>query len=79
MKDFGDGGSDAGESDRTTQLLKTLRDFAADGNPKLKVMQIGDLSRTENDMVLKDSGATHALRRAADLEEWEKGQRVCLT
>jgi len=83
VKDFGEGGSDAGKSDRTsellheaTQLLKTLRELAADGNPKLKVMQIGDLSRTENDMVLKDSGATHALRRAADLEEWEKGQRV---
>ena len=45
-------------------------------NPKLKVMQIGSLNQAENELVLIDSGATHALRPAADLEEWQKSQSV---
>ena len=56
-------------------MLKTLRVPAA-ANPKLKVMQIGSLNQAENELVLIDSGATHALRPAADLEEWQKSQSV---
>ena len=80
---FGDGGSDAGKSDRTnellheaTQLLKTLRVPTAATNPTMKVMQIGGLNQAENDMVLVDSGATHGLRPAVDMDEWLKSQPV---
>ena len=59
-----------------TQLLKTLRVPAVATNPKLKVMQIGSLNQAENELVLIDSGATHALRPAADLEEWQKSHSV---
>ena len=86
VTDVGDGGGDVGK-DRTnertsellheaTQLLKTLRVPAVATNPKLKVMQIGSLNQAENELVLIDSGATHALRPAADLEEWQKSQSV---
>ena len=79
---MGDAGSDAGKSDRTsellheaTQLLKTLR-VPTTASPKLNVMQIGGLTPAENEMVLIDSGATHALRPAGDLDEWQKSPQV---
>ena len=42
-----------------TQLLKSLR-----VQPKVNVMQLAGLEQAENDWVLIDSGATHALRPA---------------
>jgi hypothetical protein len=57
-----------------TQLLKTLR--VSPGNPRLKVMQIGELDRVEDNMVLIDSGATHSLRPARDDDEWQNAQRT---
>ena len=77
----GSGGSE--KSDKTTasellheatQLLKTLR--VNPGNPKLKVMQIGDLEQVEENMVLIDSGATHGLRPAQDEGEWQYAERT---
>ena len=52
-----------------TQLLKTLRI-----PPKLNVMRISELDRGRQDLVLVDSGATHALRPARDDGEWGNGQ-----
>jgi hypothetical protein len=52
-----------------TQLLKSLRI-----QPKLKVMQISGLNQAEDDMILLDSGATHALRPAHDEGEWILGE-----
>ena len=73
------GGSESGSSsknDKTTellseatQLLKSLRI-----QPKLKVMQISALNQAEDDMILLDSGATHALRPAHDEGEWILGE-----
>ena len=73
------GGSESGSSsknDKTTevlseatQLLKSLRI-----QPKLKVMQISGLNQAEDDMILLDSGATHALRPAHDEGEWILGE-----
>ena len=39
-----------------TQLLKSLRI-----QPKLKVMQLSNLDQARDDLILLDSGATHAL------------------
>ena len=50
-----------------TQLLKSLR-----VQPKINVMRIGDLDQSRPDLVLIDSGATHALRPARDADEWQK-------
>ena len=59
-----------------TQLLKTLRVPA--GNPRLKVMQIGGLDQVGDGMVLLDSGATHGLRPARDLSEWDAAEPTCV-
>ena len=54
-----------------TQLLKSLR-----VQPKINVMQLAGLEQAENDWVLIDSGATHALRPAHDLQEWTNAERT---
>ena len=54
-----------------TQLLKSLR-----VQPKINVMQLAGLEQAENDWVLIDSGATHALRPAHDLQEWTIAERT---
>ena len=54
-----------------TQLLKSLR-----VQPKVNVMQLAGLEQAENDWVLIDSGATHALRPAHDLHEWTNAERT---
>eukprot|EP00435_Cladocopium_sp_Y103_P025863 s2125_g6.t1 len=72
MADEGNGGGGSGgdasnaKSDKTaellheaTQLLKSLK--IQSPNPKLKVMQLGDVDPVRDDMVLLDSGATHSL------------------
>ena len=75
----GKGGGDGGTSskpDKTSellseaiQLLKSLRI-----QPKLHVMQIAGLDQTDDEMILLDSGATHALRPAHDEGEWRLGE-----
>eukprot|EP00435_Cladocopium_sp_Y103_P036407 s1805_g9.t1 len=52
-----------------TQLLKTLQ-----VRPKLHVMQISSLEQAEQDRALVDSGATHGLRAATDLSEWDAAE-----
>ena len=52
-----------------TQLLKSLRI-----EPKLHVMQISGLNQADDEMILLDSGATHALRPAHDEGEWQLGE-----
>ena len=76
LGDGGTGGEQAGQNGKTaellheaTQLLKTLRI-----PPKLNVMRISELDRGRQDLVLVDSGATHALRPARDDGEWGNGQ-----
>ena len=75
----GDADATAVKNDKTagllheaTQLLKTLR--VPTGNPRLKVMQIGGLDQAGDGMVLLDSGATHRLRPARDLVEWDAAE-----
>ena len=73
------GGNDSGnKGEKTaellheaTQLLKSLR-----VQPKINVMQLAGLEQAENDWVLIDSGATHALRPAHDLHEWNNAERT---
>ena len=81
LGDGGTGGEQAAKNEKTaellheaTQLLKTLR--VQPQSPILKVVQIGGLDRTEANMVLIDSGATHGLRPARDHDEWQKGERT---
>ena len=76
LGDGGTGGEQAVKNEKTaellheaTQLLKTLRI-----QPKLNVMRISELDRGWQDLVLVDSGATHALRPARDDGEWSNGQ-----
>eukprot|EP00435_Cladocopium_sp_Y103_P055639 s1851_g18.t1 len=52
-----------------TQLLKTLQ-----VRPKLHVMQINSLEQAEPDRTLVDSGATHGLRAATDISEWDAAE-----
>ena len=54
-----------------TQLLKSLR-----VQPKISVMQLAGLDQTEDNWVLIDSGATHALRPARDQDEWSQADRT---
>ena len=73
------GGNDGGNKGEKTaellheaaQLLKSLR-----VQPKINVMQLAGLEQAENDWVLIDSGATHALRPAHDLHEWTNAERT---
>jgi len=75
------GGNDSGnKGEKTaellheaTQLLKSLR-----VQPKINVMQLAGLEQAENDWVLIDSGATHALRPAHDLHEWTNAERTAV-
>ena len=53
------------------QLLKSLR-----VQPKVNVMQLAGLEQAENNWVLIDSGATHALRPAHDLHQWTNAERT---
>ena len=74
--DGGTGGDSKGNKadellHEATQLLKSLR-----VQPKINVMQLAGLERVENDWVLIDSGATHALRPARDQDEWFKAERT---
>ena len=67
-------GSKGGTEDllhEATQLLKSLR-----LQPKISVMQLAGLDRTEDNWVLIDSGATHALRPARDQDEWAQADRT---
>ena len=67
-------GSKGGTEDllhEATQLLKSLR-----LQPKINVMQLAGLDRAEDNWVLIDSGATHALRPAHDLQEWTNAERT---
>ena len=81
LGDGGTGGDQAARNEKTaellheaTQLLRTLK--GPHSNPTLKVMQLEGLNRVENDMVLIDSGATHALRPAMDLAEWNQAEKT---
>ena len=81
LADGGTGGDQAAKSKKTaellheaTQLLKALRGPTT--SPMLKVMQIGGLDRVEANLVLIDSGATHGLRPAREMEERDKAQRT---
>ena len=57
-----------------TQLLKSLR------APQLRVIRVSQLDYdTSGSTVLLDSGATHALRPAADMVEWEAAQPTQVT
>ena len=61
-----------------TQLLKTLR---VPMSPKLKVMQLSNIEAVDDERILLDSGATHALRPARDADEWQskkKGTKILL-
>ena len=51
-----------------TQLLKALR--GPSSLPTVKVMQIASLEKVDRNKFLLDSGATHALRPAQNLDEW---------
>ena len=51
-----------------TRLLKSMRIQL-----KLKVTQLSRLDHAEDDHILLDSGATHALRPAHDDGEWRLG------
>eukprot|EP00435_Cladocopium_sp_Y103_P021236 s2552_g5.t1 len=81
VSDAGTGG-DSTKADRTneflqeaTQLLKSLQLKP----PKLTVMQIGGgVERAEDNMTLIDSGATHGLRPAADMAEWDAAEETCV-
>ena len=67
-------GSKGGTEDllhEATQLLKSLR-----LQPKISVMQLAGLDQTEDNWVLIDSGATHALRPARDQDEWKNAERT---
>eukprot|EP00435_Cladocopium_sp_Y103_P047340 s1132_g13.t2 len=71
--DGGTGGDQPSKADEllkeATQLLRTLQ-----VTPKIKVMQLEGLERAEEDMALVDSGATHGLRPAQDLAEWNAAE-----
>ena len=76
------GGSDGGSKGdskmaellhEATQLLKTLRIPA---NPKLKVMQLSNVEGVDDEYILLDSGATHALRPAREEGEWMAAERI---
>ena len=82
-KGSGDGGTGGDQPSKSgaeellqeaTQLLKSLR-----VKPKINVMRIGELERSRPDTVLVDSGATHALRPARDLDEWLKSEPTIVT
>ena len=57
-----------------TQLLRALR--GPGSLPKINVVQLSSLEHSDQhrDWILLDSGATHALRPAHDLQEWRDGQ-----
>ena len=74
------GGADTGATTseallhEATQLLKSLR------APQLRVIKVSQLDYdTSGSAVLLDSGATHALRPAVDLCEWEAAQPTQVT
>lgn len=76
------GGSDGGSNGdnktaellhEATQLLKTLR---MPTNPKMKVMQLSNVETVDDNYILLDSGATHALRPARDEGEWMAAERT---
>ena len=74
------GGADTGAATseallhEATQLLKSLR------APQLRVIKVSQLDYdTSGSAVLLDSGATHALRPAVDLCEWEAAQPTQVT
>ena len=66
------GGKTAELLQEATRLLKTLQLPA--GGPKLKVMQLAGIDQANEAVVLIDSGATHALRPARDMDEWCKSE-----
>eukprot|EP00438_Fugacium_kawagutii_P036614 Skav217824 [mRNA] locus=scaffold889:271892:280114:- [translate_table: standard] len=72
------GGGDAGATkpdstaellQEATQLLKSLR---GPTTPKVQTIRLAQLDSAEQGWMLVDSGATHALRPAKDLQEWEE-------
>eukprot|EP00435_Cladocopium_sp_Y103_P030555 s975_g7.t1 len=72
-KDLGDGASDGGRSDRTTEFLQEATQLPKSlkvMNPVMKVMQLDGLDRADENYALVDSGATHGLRPAKDQGEW---------
>eukprot|EP00435_Cladocopium_sp_Y103_P053777 s587_g17.t1 len=77
--DAGTGGDHSTKLDKTsellheaTQLMKTLR--VQPGKPKISVLQLSSIDRSEGNMALIDSGATHGLRPAADVSEWNAAE-----
>ena len=56
-----------------TKLLKSLR------VPQVRVIKLSQLEHDAGDLVLLDSGATHALRPAKDLEEWQEATPTQVT
>lgn len=56
-----------------TKLLKSLR------VPQLRAIKISQLEREASDLVLLDSGATHALRPARDSQEWQEAAPTQVT
>eukprot|EP00435_Cladocopium_sp_Y103_P014795 s1755_g3.t1 len=82
VKGSGDGGTGGDQASKATkaddllheatQLLKSLQ-----VKPKIKVMlHLTGLDQAEENLVLLDSGATHALRPACDADEWGKAERT---
>jgi hypothetical protein len=45
-------------------------------NPKMKVMQLSNVETVDDNYILLDSGATHALRPARDEGEWMAAERT---
>jgi len=43
-------------------------------NPKLKAMQLRNIETVDDEYILLDSGATHALCPARDAEEWQNAE-----
>ena len=66
----------ASNSDKTTELLSEATQLlkSLKIQPKLKVMQITGLNQADENLILLDSGAAHALRPAHDEGEWQLGE-----
>ena len=45
-------------------------------SPKLKVMQLSNIEAVDDECILLDSGATHALRPARDADEWQSNTEM---
>eukprot|EP00434_Breviolum_minutum_P014564 symbB.v1.2.012841.t1/scaffold887.1/size155094/8 len=60
--------------EEVTHLLKSMRIQTAE--PQMRVCQVKQLSASEPRSALLDSGATHCLRKASSLQEWDSAAPV---